>query len=170
QGLRGPAEPPFPDGQGLGPVRSGHGPAKRWAERYGAVEVVDADHALHDQVAAFPPYSSGHATYDVTGDRLLEDDGEAAQGAQILHRALHAGGGRTALRHHFDEWNQLRRVQRVGHEATVEPAHSAEDLGRREAARRRADQGVITGLLFDGDEELLLRRHVLVNRFDDPVG
>src|SRR6266436_866738 len=160
----------LPGRQVVGEVGTRGGPADGRTERDGAVEIVHADHALQDQVDAFPPHSRGHASHDISGNRLLEDDREAAEGPQILDRAIHARRRRPIRRDDLDDWNQLRRIERVCHEAAVEPAHAAEDLRRRQAARRRADQRVLTRLLFDADEELLLRRDVFVNRLDDPIG
>src|SRR5207247_10676117 len=102
QVLREAADPAFPRRQVVGEVGARRGPADRRTERDRAIELIHADHTTQDQVDAFPPHGRGHPSHDVPGNRLLEDDREAAEGAKVLDRAIHAGGRRPIFRHHLD--------------------------------------------------------------------
>src|SRR5436190_5184044 len=90
--LREAADAALPGRQVVGEVGAGGSPADRGTQRHGAVELVHADYATQDEVDAFAPHRSRDAAHDITGYRLLEDDGKAAKRAQVLHRAIHAGG------------------------------------------------------------------------------
>src|SRR5690349_13752930 len=76
----------------VGQVRTGGGPAQRGAEGDGAVQVLDADDPLDDQVDALAPDGRGDASDHVARHRLLQDDRHPAQLSQVVTRACDRGG------------------------------------------------------------------------------
>src|SRR5437773_499944 len=100
-------------------MRARRCPAERGAERDSAIELVHVDHTLQDQSDTLPPHRGGNPSHHVARDRLLEQDGHAAEGTEVLLRAHHRRRAGTRRRHDFDERDQLGRVQRVRHEAAI---------------------------------------------------
>ena len=98
-------------------------------------EVGYVDHALKHEVDALAPDRRRDAAHDIPRHRFPDDDGHAAQGTEVVQRALHRRRRRALSRHDLDEGDQLGRIEGVSHETAIESAAAGEDLVGRQRGR-----------------------------------
>ena len=164
------SHPAVARGEVVGEVRARGSPAECRPERDGAVEIVHRDHAGQYEVDALPPHRRGDATDHVARNRLLENDRHPAESPQVIVRARDHRRRRLRAGNELDQRDELRRVERVRHEAAILAAAAREQLRRRDAARGARDQRLGSRHVLDGVKQPLLGDEVLVDSLHNPVG
>src|SRR5262245_19163921 len=90
--LHEPADAAFTGGQVVSQVRTRRCPPDARSHRHRAIQVIDRDDAAQHKIDTLAPDGCRHPYHHVSGNGLLEDDGMAAECAQILDGTSDRGG------------------------------------------------------------------------------
>ena len=131
-------------------------PSQPGAVAHRVVRVLDAQHVLLNQVHDLAVERGLEAVGDVTGQLLPEVHGLLADRRIELHRPLDGARGRLHAADHFHQRNDVRRIERMSHQAALGVrALRLHDAGR-DAGRARRDDRVRRSRIVHVGEQLHL--------------
>ncbi|MCY1361119.1 hypothetical protein D9M69_477760 [compost metagenome] len=141
--------------------RPHHGPAQAGAVRDGGVDVGHARHAFVDEVKRLAPQGSLQPVRDVAFHLALHVDRPLADGRIERHRAGDDLGRGLRTADHFDQRDQVRRIERMPQHHALRMYAARLHAADRQARRTRREDGLGRCRRVHAAEQVDLEIHAL---------